>query len=339
MTYEDKLKQVLKAIIEARKSTRKGFEIKLYYTPQSSLYKININEVHDILLKLQFDHKAIFLSDIPTKIKPIYAQTNDLIDKSKDYFLIKVPDIFDSWYSKFLIDEKKMIVNLSKANFDNVVRVTSLIEEELEISQSEKVAVNFVSSIHELEGCDSNDIAEMVEPYFKGLNYLKNIGVVLSFTAGANSVSSEITLNVPKFFEVLDIINNMKPKTLSFEQEETNLVNQVTKEPQEEEKVSYSENEAVVSIKGQEVKLQKDSFRTNLMAVLLKNDKNKRKKWSWDEIVGDIEGVKDLDILKEEKKKFYPACDGIAKFIAQKTGINDLLIFNKSTVQINPKYV
>jgi len=49
--------------------------------------------------------------------------------------------------------------------------------------------------------------------------------------------------------------------------------------------------------------------------------------------------TKDKAATKENKNKFYPACDGLTKHIASKIGVNDLLIFNKSTVQINPKYI
>ena len=60
---------------------------------------------------------------------------------------------------------------------------------------------------------------------------------------------------------------------------------------------------------------------------------------SWDEVIEEIEDTKGKEATTENKKKFYPACDGLAKHIASKTGVNDLLTFTKSTVQINSKYL
>jgi hypothetical protein len=104
-------------------------------------------------------------------------------------------------------------------------------------------------------------------------------------------------------------------------------------------KVTYNAQRGELDIEGKKVKFKKDSFRAQLLELLLKDDKSRRKEWSWDEVIEEIEDTKSKEATKENKKKFYPACDGLSKFIAQKTGINDLLIFNKSTVQVNPKYL
>ena len=103
-------------------------------------------------------------------------------------------------------------------------------------------------------------------------------------------------------------------------------------------KLSYEPQKGILVIEGKQVKLNKESFRAKILELLLKDDKNKKKEWSWDEVIEEIEDTKDAELTKENKDKFYPACDGLQKHIALKIGINDLLIFNKSTVQINPKY-
>lgn len=103
--------------------------------------------------------------------------------------------------------------------------------------------------------------------------------------------------------------------------------------------VSYNTQRGELDIEGKKVRLNKDSFRAKLLELLLKDDKSRKKEWSWNEVIEEIEETKGKEATKENKKKFYPACDGLSKFIAQKTGINDLLIFNKSTVQVNPKYL
>lgn len=104
-------------------------------------------------------------------------------------------------------------------------------------------------------------------------------------------------------------------------------------------KATYDAQKGQLDIEGKKVKFKKDSFRAKLLELLLKDDKSRKKEWSWDEVIEAIEGTKDRELTKENKNKFYPACDGLAKHIASKIGVNDLLIFTKSTVQINPKYL
>lgn len=104
---------------------------------------------------------------------------------------------------------------------------------------------------------------------------------------------------------------------------------------------SYDGLSGTVTVDGKQVKLRKDSFRANLLSLLFKNKTSLTKEWSWDELIAKIEGIdiNDTQTLKANKNRFYTACDGLTKHIASKIGVNDLLIFNKSTVQINPKYI
>jgi hypothetical protein len=104
-------------------------------------------------------------------------------------------------------------------------------------------------------------------------------------------------------------------------------------------KVTYDPKKGVLDVEGKKVKFKRDSFRAKLLELLLKDSKSTKKEWSWDEVIEEIEGITDIDILKENKKKFYSACDGLSKHIAQKIGVNDLLIYSKSTVQVNSKYL
>ena len=103
-------------------------------------------------------------------------------------------------------------------------------------------------------------------------------------------------------------------------------------------RVVYDPLRGALELESKKVRLDKDSFRAKLLELLLKDDQSRKKEWSWDEIIEEIEGITDHNALKENKKKFYSACDGLSKQIAQKTGVNDLLIYNKTTVQISPKY-
>lgn len=105
------------------------------------------------------------------------------------------------------------------------------------------------------------------------------------------------------------------------------------------ELINFNNITGELTINNKSVFLQKEAFRTALIALLMKEGKNRNKVWIWDEIIGKIQDTEDSNVLMENKKRFYPACDGLQKLISHKIGINDFLIFNNSTVQINPKYL
>ena len=100
--------------------------------------------------------------------------------------------------------------------------------------------------------------------------------------------------------------------------------------------VVFDSTTGILTINDKHVSLQKGSFRTELLALIIKNSK---KLLQWDDVIERILGIKNTEELTKNKNKFYSACDGLQKRIAQKTGINDFLIFTKSTVQLNPKYL
>lgn len=333
MIYEEKLDLILKALVEARKATGTQYHPRLYRDKDNKLDSLSFDQIQDILLQLEDDEKVIAIKSIPTEMKSLSEQTtSDLLDKKRDYFVIEILDSFNDWYSNFLIKERSKIENLSGINLKNITYILPLIEQELELSQSNKVVISFVSSGDEISGYDTYDIDNVISTYTKCLSYLKSIGIIEDFTSEPMSVSSELTVNVPKFFEALEKIKKLNGKTEVVTSAKTIQTDKTTK-------ATYDPKKGVLDIEGKTVRLKKDSFRAKLLELLLKNDEGRKKEWSWDEVIEEIEGVKGEDNLKENKKKFYPACDGLSKFIAQKTGVNDFLLFNKSTVQINPKYI
>ena len=80
MTYEEKLSIIISALREAQNATRKEHYTSLYLTKDNRLTEIDPNELHDILLKLQDDEKVITIKDIPTKLKPVFEQTDDALE-------------------------------------------------------------------------------------------------------------------------------------------------------------------------------------------------------------------------------------------------------------------
>jgi len=260
--------------------------------------------------------------------------TVKLVDEGS-YFLLAIKG-FDDWYGQFLIKEKSKVENLSEGNFNEIYRVLTQIEDQLQFSQSGMFSFNFIDSSYDLQGYEREDMENLVSAYLKVLNYLKNAKVLKDFSHSEMSFDADISLNIGYFYEILEKAKIRKG--ISKDKPEPKLkTGKVEKENSID--VFFDNKIGELKIMDKKVKLRKDSLRGKLIALLLENKQSKKKIWNWDEILEKIEGIKDDEGLKENKKKFYPACDGVAKFIAQKTGVNDLLLFDNSTVQINPKYI
>lgn len=330
MTYEEKLEIVVQAIKEAKQFSRKDCLSKLYFGLGNGLSRVGLDMAYDILLQLQDDEKIIKVPQNKSSLGT-FDQTADIKSGSKNYFRIDILDTFDDWYTNFKLKQKSKIENLSETNFNNVYHVLTLLEDHLQLSQSGKFSFSFVNSVHEIEGYDSEDVDDLINGYTQTLEYLKKIGIVKDYSHGAMSLDAEVTLDIPNYLEAMETANKVRQVRLQSGQPQA-------EPPEEKMQVSYDPQKGLLYVGNKKVKLNKESFRAKILELLLKDDKSKTKEWSWDEVIEEIEDTKDADLTKENKDKFYPACDGLQKHIALKIGINDLLIFNKSTVQINPKY-
>ena len=328
MTYDEKFSLIINNLLEAREMAREGYYCKLFLS-EEPLSKIGAEIIHEFLLKLQDDEKIIIIKGIPTSLKAVTAiQPSEMLSPNS-YFLIDYTDSFDGWISNFQIKEKGKIENLSEANFKEIYPVLAQLDDEMQISQSDKFYLGFISSIHDIKGFESEDIDELANGYLRVLDYLKKIGVLKDYTHGTMSLDAEVSLNVPIFLGVWERAKKI------------NQSRNISTPAVQKEKVlaGYDSKRGLLTLGTHSIKLKRDSFRAKLIEILLKDGKSRQKEWSWDEIIETIEDTKGKEATKESKDKFYPACDGLSKFIAQKTGINDLLIYNKSTVQINSKYI
>lgn len=333
MTYEEKLNIVVEAIREAKKFTRKDCLTKLYVGNGNGLSRVGLDATYDILLQLQDDEKVIKV-DKKKISQGNFDQSIDIQNGTKNFFLIDVLDnTFENWYIRYQLKQKGKVENLSVVNFKEVYIVLGQIEDQLQLNQTAKFNFSFVNSVHDIEGYESEDIGDLTNGYIKVLEYLKKIGVVLDYAHGAMSLDADITLDVARFLEVLDTAKRTKQSREQVAQAKP--IAPVIEKVQ----ATYDPKKGLLNMGTKMVKLNKDSFRAKLIELLLKDEKNRKNEWSWDEVIEAIEDTKDAELTKESKNKFYPACDGLTKHIASKTGINDLLIFNKSTVQLNPKYL
>lgn len=327
MTYEEKLDLILSALSEARKGAVKDQPVKLYISEGNGLSQIGKDETLDILRKLQIEEKILSLNYIYNRLLPASQQPKNL-----PYLLIDIRVGFDKWYSDYLIQRRTSIENLTESNFKEIYIVLTQIEEQLQINQSDSFNFGFVSSTQMLEGYEAEDVDNLMEGYVRILDYLKKLGVIKDYSHGVMSVDADITLNISNYYELLDKVKTIKSK------EDKPIENQMPIQ-KSKNKMTYDPQKGTLELEGKKVKFDKDSFRAKLLELLLKDDKSRKKEWSWDEVIEKIEDITDPDVLKENKQKFYSACDGLSKHIAQKIGINDFLIYNKSTVQIKPKYL
>lgn len=347
LSYEEKLEIILKAIVEAQKTTRKEYRTKLYIKEENKLETIEAQSVNDILLQLQDDEKILKVSDKPSSIKTFSEKPpTELID-IKDYFLIEILDTFEDWYENYLMKQKTELKNLDYINMLRVYDVVLDINEQIQLTNKTTVHIKLLPSLIRFNVLFPGDTINVRDEYCRhrldGLKYLKRKGIISNYEHnkdGWNTIVT-VTFKLSPFDEFCERIKNEyrkqnEPEKKDMKPENINL----KEEPRKEKvKVSYNSRNGQLDINGKTVKFKRESFRAKLLELLLKDDESRQKEWSWDEVIEEIEEVSDSYTIEQNKNKFYSACDGLSKHIALKTGTNDLLIFNKSTVQINPKYL
>lgn len=348
MTYEEKLQKIVSRLKDERDLTRKGYKTKVTFD-DSSFTKIRIQDICKILLKLQDDEKILTILDAYQ-----LADTLDPYDKAKDenYDDVEIIDVelsegFDSWYENYLMGQKTSLENLDFINMLRIYDIVQDINEQVQLTHKTTVHINLLPSLIRYRVLFPADTIGFRDEYcqqrLNSLKYLKEKDVIIDYSHGRDGWDTIITVSfiLSRFDEFHKAI--MEEYVKQNKPDGNTVKAQIDKSTKPQAttltKVSYDSQKGVLNIEGKTVKLQKDSFRAKLLELLLKDNRNSKKEWSWDEIIEKLEGTLDENSMKESKKKFYPACDGLAKFIAQKTGVNDLLLFNKSTAQINPKYI
>lgn len=207
---------------------------------------------------------------------------------------------------------------------EKLLKILNAIQEARKTSEDPSLINLYITKADGLDDFDANeiwDIFNKLEQQEKIL-IIEGVPSIVNLHAGTDAETAIFSPQTHFSIKILDtfdewLIQNFPKKELT-------------------ESIGFDNQTCELKINNKTVLLRRATFRSELITLLFKN---KKKVWEWEEIVGKIEGITDDDLLKDSKKKFYPACDGLQKFIAQKTGISDFLIFNKSTVQINPKYL
>lgn len=98
----------------------------------------------------------------------------------------------------------------------------------------------------------------------------------------------------------------------------------------------YDINSGIISFLGKKIQIPLNTHSEMICRVVLKNDVNMKKSWSWDRIVElNHERVEDFDY-----RKIYVAARLINSKVAQITQITDMLLTKPtSTVQLNPRFL
>lgn len=98
--------------------------------------------------------------------------------------------------------------------------------------------------------------------------------------------------------------------------------------------LSFDEAKPVLQIGDKAVKIRKASDQFHLLRIMFEDKKDISKEWFYSEIAEKYD-----DEAKFDDKKFYNAAYQINKKIISDTGLRDVLITTKQSVQINPKYL
>jgi len=342
MTYEQKLDLIVNALIEARKATRKGQSTTLHINTTNGLDSLEREEIRNILLQLQ-DENALKVNSKTNRLLPLNQQPTNA-----GYFFLEILDGFDDWYEGYLMRKKTELENIYYINILRIYDVVLDINDQIQLRNKTTVYIHLIPSIIRFKALFPADTSGLRDEYCENrwgsIEYLKEKGIITDYSHSQDGWDTVVTVSflLSKFDDFYKKIQDeyVKRNNNSDEKEEKPKTESLKIDPTKvKTKVSYNAQKGELDIEGKKVQFKKESFRAKLLELLLRDDKTRKKEWSWDEVIEIIEDTRDEEPNIKSKNKFYPACDGLTKHIASKISVNDLLIFNKSTVQINPKYL
>lgn len=98
----------------------------------------------------------------------------------------------------------------------------------------------------------------------------------------------------------------------------------------------YDQNTGIITFMGKQVEIPLNTNLEMVCRIVLKNNSNMKRKWSWDEI---IEANREA-VDNYTARQIYTAVRSINEKVAQETQVKDLFISKPtSTVQLNPKFL
>jgi len=224
MTYEQKLDLIVKAIVEARKATRKGQSTTLYLNATNGLDRLDREEIRNILLQLQ-DENAIKLNPKTNRLLPLSQQP-----ANAGYFFLDILDGFDDWYASYLMRQKSKPENLDWLNLLKVLDVCSDIDQQLQITRNATVTIPsfpypYTGRFIELFPYDSIGTRKSYQRYrWEGAQYLLKQGIALEVKDETDDVlgygNIVIRIDLIKFDDFYKAIKDeFEKRKKSFEKE------------------------------------------------------------------------------------------------------------------------
>lgn len=207
MTYEEKLDLILTAIIEARKATRLGQPVRLYYSEDNGLNRFEREEIHDILLQLQDNEKIIAIQRKINRLLPIEKQPIDA-----NYIYLEILISFDLWYENYLMHKKTSLENLTAINVLRIYDTMQDINEQIQLTNNTTVHINILPPLiryRELFPADTPGFRDAYcEQRLASLKYLKEKDVITVYAHGRNGWDTTISVSfiLSKFDEFYKIV-------------------------------------------------------------------------------------------------------------------------------------
>ncbi len=324
MDYQTNLDTVLDAILEAKNyAPIKSRRVILDLKGNADLAGIEEEIIYQLLDKLEQDYEVL-------KAK---------VNKRKKIVEIILLDNFEDWYKNYLLRKKEDIKNLEYLNLLKVYDVCIDIDSQIQMYAKDEVIIPSLPTRVKFQELFSIDLPSSRDQYqrdrLEGVNYLRRHGVIVEFEVLDDpfilSIYPEwrIRINVAKFEQFY--------KKIAKEFHRRHKLASSTEEIKV--KANFDSITACLKIGDKKVCFQKESLRASLLNLLFESKKNLTKKWYWDEVMSKLGERKEDFPSKELKVKFYSAVDGIVKQVAKKTGINDFLLYDYQTLQVNPKYI
>lgn len=194
MTYEQKLELIVKAVIEARKATRKGQTTIVYLNATNGLDQLDSEEIRNILLQLQ-DENAIKVNPKTNRILPLHQQP-----ANPGYYLLDILDGFDNWYENYFMQQKTSLKNLDYINMLRIYDVVLDINEQIQLTHKTTVYFPLIPSFIRYRALFPADTIGLRNEYcqnrLNSLIYLKEKGAIADFSQNAQNWDTTVTVSL-----------------------------------------------------------------------------------------------------------------------------------------------
>ena len=210
MTYEEKLDLIVKAVVEAKKATRKDQPTTLYLNATNGLDNLDREEIRNILLQLQ-DENALKVNSKTNRLLPLSQQPT-----SPNFFFLDILDGFDNWYENYLMGQKTNLENLDYINMLRIYDVVLDVNEQIQLTNKTTVSIHLLPHLVKFSVLFPADSIGFRDKYcetrWDSLKYLKEKGVIDDFkhNEGLHRWQStvSVSLKLSKFDDFYKTIRN-----------------------------------------------------------------------------------------------------------------------------------